>query len=71
MAMELTESRDEAARPVKRRRHVNQNEGLIFEKSSPGQKGLQTARRSMSPTVDPPRLLGKAARSEDLGRCPK
>ena len=24
-------------------RHVNQNEGLIFEKSSPGQGGLEAA----------------------------
>jgi glycine dehydrogenase subunit 2 len=50
-------------------RHVNQNEGLIFERSSPGKKGYRLAPLDV-PEVDPAKILGAAAR-EDLGLMPE
>jgi glycine dehydrogenase subunit 2 len=50
-------------------RHVNQNEGLIFERSSPGKKGYKLAPLDV-PEVDPAKVLGAAAR-EDLGVMPE
>jgi glycine cleavage system P protein (glycine dehydrogenase) subunit 2 len=49
--------------------HISQNEGLIFEKSSPGKKAFKLPPLDV-PEVDPGELLGKAAR-EDLGRMPE
>jgi glycine dehydrogenase subunit 2 len=49
--------------------HVNQNEALIFEKSSPGKKAYKLAPLDV-PEVDPAKLLGDAAR-EDLGNMPE
>ena len=42
-------------------RHVNQNEGLIFERSSPGKKGYRLAPLDV-PEVDYKAVLGSAAR---------
>src|SRR5450755_3208437 len=50
-------------------RHVNQNEGLIFERSSPGKKGYKLAPLDV-PEVDPAKVLGSAARA-DLGLMPE
>jgi len=50
-------------------RHVNQNEGLIFERSSPGKKGYRLAPLDV-PAVDPQKVLGQAAR-QDLGNMPE
>jgi glycine dehydrogenase subunit 2 len=50
-------------------RHVNQNEGLIFEKSSPG-KGAWKLPPLDVPEVDTAELLGKAER-KDLGEMPE
>src|SRR6516225_8534627 len=50
-------------------RHVNQNEGLIFERSSPGKKGYRLAPLDV-PAVDPHKVLGDAAR-HDLGNMPE
>jgi len=50
-------------------RHVNQNEGLIFEKSSPG-KGAWRLPPLDVPEVKAERLLGSATR-EDLGHMPE
>ncbi|MBZ5525102.1 MAG: aminomethyl-transferring glycine dehydrogenase subunit GcvPB [Acidobacteriia bacterium] len=50
-------------------RHVNQNEELIFELSSPGKKGYKLAPLDV-PEVDYKKLLGGAAR-EDLGHMPE
>jgi glycine dehydrogenase subunit 2 len=50
-------------------RHVNQNEGLIFEKSSPG-KGAWRLPPLDVPEVKPEKLLGAAARA-DLGHMPE
>jgi glycine dehydrogenase subunit 2 len=50
-------------------RHVNQNEDLIFERSSPGKKAYRLAPLDV-PAVDPTKLLGSAAR-EDLGNMPE
>ena len=50
-------------------RHVNQNEGLIFERSSPGKKAYRLAPLDV-PEVDYKQALGAAAR-EDLGNMPE
>jgi glycine dehydrogenase subunit 2 len=44
--------------------HVNQNEGLIFEKSSPGKKGYKLAPLDV-PAVDAAKLLGNTVRTEE------
>ena len=49
--------------------HISQNEGLIFEKSSPGKKAYRLAPLDV-PAVDANALLGKHAR-EDLGLLPE
>src|SRR4051794_8015077 len=49
--------------------HVNQNEGLIFEKSSPGKKAYRLAPLDV-PAVDPASALGDLAR-KDLGNMPE
>ncbi len=52
-------------------RHVVQNEGLIFEKSSPGKAAFKLPPLDV-PEVDPKKLLGAAARNaEDLGNMPE
>src|SRR5499433_3289325 len=50
-------------------RHVNQNEGLIFEKSSPGKKAYKLSPLDV-PAVDYKKVLGQAAR-EELGNMPE
>ena len=49
--------------------HVIQNEGLIFEKSSPGKKAYKLPELDV-PDVNPAKLLGNAARA-DLGNMPE
>src|SRR5881275_2063853 len=49
--------------------HVNQNEGLIFEKSSPGKKAYKLPPLDV-PEVNAKKLLGDSAR-EDLGLMPE
>ena len=49
--------------------HVVQNEGLIFEQSSPGKKGYKLPELDV-PDVDTSRLLGDAERA-DLGSMPE
>jgi len=49
--------------------HVNQNEGLIFEKSSPGKKAYKLPPLDV-PEVDAEALLGASVR-EDLGNMPE
>jgi len=49
--------------------HISQNEGLIFEKSSPGKKAFKLPPLDV-PDVDAGKLLGNAAR-EDLGHMPE
>jgi glycine dehydrogenase subunit 2 len=55
--------------PRKATTHVNQDENLIFEKSSPGKKGYRLAELDV-PAVDATKLLGNTAR-EDLGVMPE
>ncbi|HEV8523062.1 MAG TPA: aminotransferase class V-fold PLP-dependent enzyme, partial [Terriglobales bacterium] len=55
--------------PTKATRHVNQNEGLIFEKSSPGKAAYKLPPLDV-PEVDAAKLLGAAYR-EDLGQMPE
>src|SRR5258708_21240837 len=50
-------------------RHVNQNEELIFELSSPGKKAYKLPPLDV-PAVDHKKLLGQDAR-EDLGHMPE
>ena len=49
--------------------HISQNEGLIFEKSSPGKKAYKLPPLDV-PEVDAAQLLGKQAR-EELGQMPE
>ncbi len=49
--------------------HISQNEGLIFEKSSPGKKAYRLAPLDV-PAIDPYVVLGKHVR-EDLGLLPE
>jgi len=49
--------------------HISQNEGLIFEKSSPGKKAFKLPPLDVS-EVNAGELLGKAVR-EDLGQMPE
>ena len=49
--------------------HISQNEGLIFEKSSPGKKAYQLPPLDV-PAVDAEALLGDSVR-EDLGQMPE
>ena len=49
--------------------HISQNEGLIFEKSSPGKKAYKLPPLDV-PEVDADELLGEQAR-EDLGNMPE
>src|SRR5216110_3827475 len=53
----------------KTRQHVTQNEGLIFEKSSPGKKAYKLPPLDV-PEVNPEKLLGEQAR-EDVGLMPE
>ena len=54
---------------LKSRMQVNQNEGLIFEKSSPGKAAWKLPPLDV-PEVDSAKLLGKAER-KDLGNMPE
>jgi glycine dehydrogenase subunit 2 len=56
-------------RIAKATRHVSQNEGLIFEKSSPGKKAYSLPPLDV-PAVDPDRLLGEQQR-RDPGHLPE
>jgi glycine dehydrogenase subunit 2 len=56
--------------PKKATTHVNQNEGLIFEKSSPGKKAYRLAELDV-PAVDAASLLGASARTGGLGVMPE
>src|SRR5512142_1848548 len=49
--------------------HVNQNEGLIFEKSSPGKKAYKLPELDV-PDVSTSKLLGGLER-QDLGNMPE
>jgi glycine dehydrogenase subunit 2 len=55
--------------PRKATTHVNQNEDLIFEKSSAGKKAYRMAQLDV-PAVDVASLLGDAVRTDDLGAMP-
>src|SRR6202142_1267311 len=55
--------------PRKVTTHVNQNEGLIFEKSSPGKKAYRLAELDV-PAIDAASLLGASVRT-DLGVMPE
>jgi glycine dehydrogenase subunit 2 len=55
--------------PKKATTHVNQNEDLIFEKSSPGKKAYRLSELDV-PEVDAASLLGDAVRT-DLGVMPE
>ncbi len=60
----------EVSRSIKKiTRHISQNEGLIFERSSPGKQGYRLPPLDV-PEVDPGQLLGDAVR-EDLGNMPE
>src|SRR3984957_11888142 len=56
--------------PKKATTHVNQNEGLVFEKSSPGKKAYRMAELDV-PAVDAASLLGASVRADGLGAMPE
>src|SRR6201996_6402078 len=56
--------------PRKATMHVNQNEGLIFEKSSPGKKAYRLDELDV-PAVDAAALLGDTLRTDNLGLMPE
>src|ERR1700729_3787525 len=56
--------------PRKATTHVNQNEDLIFEKSSAGKKGYRLAQLDV-PAADAAFLLGDSLRTDDLGVMPE
>jgi glycine dehydrogenase subunit 2 len=51
-------------------RHTNQNEGLIFEKSSPGKRAFELPPLDV-PTVDPAKALGTNHRREGIEGFPE
>jgi glycine dehydrogenase subunit 2 len=56
--------------PKKATTHTNQNEDLIFEKSSPGKKAYRMPELDV-PAVDAKALLGDDARTDGLGVMPE
>jgi glycine dehydrogenase subunit 2 len=55
---------------MKASRHVNQNEGLIFEKSSPGKRAFELPPLDV-PAADPAQALGSQHRSEGVEGFPE
>jgi glycine dehydrogenase subunit 2 len=55
---------------TKASRHVNQNEGLIFEKSSPGKRAFDLPPLDV-PAADPAKMLGSDYRSEGVTDFPE
>jgi glycine dehydrogenase subunit 2 len=51
-------------------RHISQNEGLIFEKSSPGKRGCQLPPAEVK-EVNPAKVLGKEAIRDDIPGMPE
>src|SRR6202521_4344736 len=58
------------SRIKKASRHTNQNEGLIFEKSSPGKRAFELPPLDV-PEVDPAKALGAHHRSEGVAGFPE
>src|SRR6202022_323935 len=54
----------------KARRHVSQNEGLIFEQSAPGKRGIEFPPLDVPP-VDAHAALGAAYAREDVDAFPE
>src|SRR5438270_4943524 len=54
----------------KAKRHTNQNEGLIFEKSSPGKRAFELPPLDVPP-IDAARALGASHRQEGLQGFPE
>src|SRR5215475_4938786 len=55
---------------TKASRHTSQNEGLIFEKSSPGKRAFELPPLDV-PQADPTSALGKHHRSEGVVNFPE
>ena len=51
-------------------RHTNHNEGLIFEKSAPGKRGMELPPLDV-PSVDPKELLGSEYLRESVEGLPE
>ena len=70
MDSKLTETEAPPATIRKAGRHVNQNEGLIFEKSAPGKRGMELPPLDV-PAVDPAAALGASLRATRSRASPK
>ena len=68
MNPKITELEAPAKNVGKARAHINQNEGLIFEKSSPGKAAWKLPPLDV-PEVDAAQLLGSSERKQ-LGKMP-
>src|ERR1700675_29857 len=66
---EIAEKRKMSEKIKKATRHTNQNEGLIFEKSSPGKRAFELPPLDV-PVVDPAKSLGAHHRSEGVTGFP-
>jgi len=62
--------RNENKKSKRRRASTNQNEGLIFEKSSPGKRAFEIARPSMC-RRDPAKALGPNHRRAGIEGFPR
>ena len=59
-----------AASIRKAARHVNQSEGLIFEKSAPGKRGMELPPLDV-PAVDPAEALGSDFARDEIAGFPE
>ena len=70
MSSKLTETEAPAATIRKAGRQVNQNEGLIFEKSAPGKRGMELPPLDV-PAIDPAQALGPAFTRDQVEGFPE
>ena len=70
MSSKLTETEAPPATIRKAGRHVSQNEGLIFEKSAPGKRGMELPPLDV-PAVDPATALGPDFVRDEIAGFPE
>ena len=70
MSSKVVDTETAAASIKKVRSHPNQNEGLIFEKSAPGKRGMEIPPLDV-PAVDPLVALGSEFTRDSIEGFPK